>query len=61
MSFPEESIEQLKTQVNELSQKLQSLAQEKGQKLSEKTDGILDHLKKELELSQHEKTALSAR
>lgn len=49
MSHPEESIEQLKAQVSELSRKLQSLAQEKGQTLSDKTDGILDLLKKELE------------
>ncbi len=49
MNHPEESIEQLKAQVSELSQKLQNLAQEKGQKLSDNADGFMDTLKKELE------------
>ncbi len=48
MNQPEESIEQLKAQINELSQKLQNLAQEKGQKLSDKTDGFMDGIKREL-------------
>ncbi len=49
MSQSEETIEQLKAQVSELSQKLQGLAQEKGQKLSDKADGVFETLKNELQ------------
>lgn len=61
-----ESIEQLKAQVREMSQKLQSLTQDKGHKFSEKTEGILELLKKELEEKSHQaeqpplQTALAA-
>lgn len=44
-----ESLEQLKAQVSQMSQKLQNLTEEKGQKFSEKTEGILETLKKDLE------------
>lgn len=49
MNQSEESIEQLKAQVKDLTHQLQALAQEKGQKLSENADGVMETLKKELE------------